>query len=229
MKKLLFTLLLTCMVGVCHAERELFPINWDNMEKIAKAQSDSVRALAVRLSADTLDRSLTWEERRLAVYGMGILNPQLNLKKAAYDGNEYYREGKYEEALECAKTLLKDNPLNTNALSLAERSILQMVKAGNKKYTKSNAEIYYLRAQRVYNTIATTGNGSEDYPFHVTEVPEEYNFMRYYLEIWEYSGQKLVGTCDVITLSETSQYYNAETVWFDATWPLTVLQREFEK
>ena len=209
-----------CMIGVCRAERELFPINWDKIENIAKTQSDRVRALAIRLSADTLDRSLTWEERRLAVYGMGILNPQLNLKKAAFDGNEYYREGKYEEALECAKSLLRENPLNTKALSLAERSILQMVKAGNKKYTKSNAEIYYLRAQRVYNTIATTGNGSKDYPFYVTEVPDEYNFMRYYLEIREFTGQKLVGTCDVITLGETSQYYNAETVWFDVTWSL---------
>ena len=229
MKKLFLSLLLMCMVGVCRAERELFPVNWKQMEEVAKNQCDSVRALAKRLSADTLDRSLTWEERRLAIYGMGILCPCLGTSKTAMDGDEYYGQGKYEEALECAKSLLKENPLNTKALSLAERSILKMVKNGSKKYTKSNAEIYYLRAQRVYNTIATTGNGSEDYPLYVTEVPDEYNFMRYFLEIWEFTGQKLVGTCDVITLGETSQYYNAETVWFDATWPLKVLQRKFEK
>lgn len=229
MKKLFLSLLLMCMVGVCHAERELFPINWDKMEKIAKAQSDSVRALAIRLSADTLDRSLTWEERRLAVYGMGILYPRLSSNKTTKEGDTYFSQGKYEEALDCAKILLKDNPLNTKALSLAERSILKMVKAGSTKYTKSNAEIYYLRAQRVYNTIATTGNGSEDYPFYVTEVSDEYNFMRYYLELFEYKEQKLVGTCDVITLGEKSQYYTAATIWFEATWPLMVIHRQFQK
>ena len=52
--------------------------------------------------------------------------------------------------------------------------------------------------------------------------------MRYYLELWEYNGQKLIGTCDVFDLKETSKYYDDKEIWFDTSRSLKLLHEKFK-
>ena len=70
-----------------------------------------------------------------------------------------------------------------------------------------------------------TGLGNEEYPFCVTTVSDEYEFMRNYLELYEYEEQALIGSCDVFTLKETSEYYSDKKIYFDATRPLEILEK----
>ncbi len=216
MKRTLLCLMICLWAFSAFAERELFPIKWSEIETTTSTNPNYVKSLVERLSLPTIDKNLTWDERRLAFYGQSILTEgkednKVNEAISSYNSNEY------EKALELAKQALTINALSLPALRIAENSILNLIKAGNTKYQKSDAEVFCNRAFRIYNTIATTGNGSQEYPFFVTKVSDEYEFMRYYLELWEYSGQRLVGVCDVFELKETSKYFSEKKIWFDTS------------
>ena len=117
------------------------------------------------------------------------------------------------------------NPLNLRALDRAGMCIALLIESGDTSYSKDEAKLYFNRAMRIYNTIAMTGLGDEEYPFCVTSVADEYEFMRNYLELYEYESQALVGVCDVFTLKETSEYYSDKKIYFDATRPLEMLAK----
>ena len=71
---------------------------------------------------------------------------------------------------------------------------------------------------RIMNTIAVTGDGSEKHPFYVTKVSDEYNFMRYYLDIWGYKMQMITNEgCDMFQLKEKSKYYSQMELFFECT------------
>lgn len=208
--------------------RELFPIDWKQIESTVTEYTDSVKSLIVRLSGPTLDKTLTWEERRLAIYGQSIFseNKESDMANKAV---EMYRAEKYKESIEYAKQALEINPLNVAALYAYKNCIAALVKSGDTSYSMDDGQILHNREQRIYNTIATTGDGSKENPFYVTCVAEEYYFMRYYLDLWEWSGQSLVGMCDVFDLTEESKYYSSKTIYFDTSRSLMITHKQFEK
>lgn len=101
------------------------------------------------------------------------------------------------------------------------------MEAGDTAYTDSDLELYVMREIKLLSTIAKTGDGSEEYPFCVTNVDDEYDFMRTYLRLSRFGGQALVGRCDVITIAEQSEYYKADKIYFDATRPLEIMEELF--
>lgn len=219
-------------VGLCTLSfakgRELFPINWSEIEKTTKEKPEYVKSLVARLSAARLDTTLTWDERRLAVYGQSILS-ESEEEILADKASDAYREENYNEAIEISKKALEINPVNVTVLNICKNAIAQLVKSGDSTYDIAEGQIYHNREMRIYNTIATTGDGSAESPFYVTCVSEEYCFMRYYLDLWKWSQQSLVGMCDVFTLTETSDYYSDETIYFDTSRSLMLLQKKYEK
>ena len=227
MKKALLGLMLSLWTLSVYAERELFPIKWNEIENAVAANPNQVKSLVERLALPTLDKTLTWDERRLAFYGQSILIKDKEDGKVR-EATSAYNAGQYEKSLSIAKEALTINALSLSALRIAENSILYLIEAGNAEYQKSDAEVFYNRAFRIYNTIATTGDGSSEHPFFVTKVSDEYDFMRYYLELWDYSGQSLVGTCDVFDLEKTSKYYSEKRVWFDSSRSLYLLQEKMK-
>lgn len=228
MKKLLFTLIILISFPNCVEGRELFPIDWEQIEKTTLAYPDSVKSLVARMSAPTIDRTLSWDERRLAVYGQSVLNENNNYNGSANDATQLYNDKKYKEAIANAKEDLEFNPLDVSALITCGKSILKLIEQGDSSYQKSDADVFFNRAFRIYNTIATTGDGSKEHPFYVTCVPEEYSFMRYYLDLWDYTSQSLVGQCDVFTLGETSEYYSEKTIYFDTSRSLSLLVKSLK-
>ncbi|MGM9802674.1 MAG: DUF4919 domain-containing protein [Muribaculaceae bacterium] len=225
-------LILSCLLvwACCLAEeRQLFPINWEIIEKTVTENPDSVKKLALRMTDTSKKIDLTWDERRLAVYGQSILTENKD-DALVVDANKAFSEGKYSEAITLAHKVLDVNPLNLKALNVVEYSIWKLMEAGDTiTYTKAQAMEYSLRAFRIYNTIATTGDGSMQHPFYVTCVSDEYLFMRFYLNLWKYKGQKLVGMCDVFTLAEASEYYDSETIVFDTSRSLMLLMKAFKE
>lgn len=214
------TVLFSCLAAF--GQREIISVDWNVVKGIVAENPDEVRELVKRLSAPTLDATLTYNDRIIAFYGQSLLS---NGKEGALvdDAAKLFSQGDYVNALAKAKEALDINPLNIRALDRAGRSINELIDAGDTSYTKDDGKQYFNRAMRLFNTIAMTGDGSKDYPFCVTSVSDEYDFMNNYLELYEFESQFLVGNCDVFILSETSKYYSNKELYFDATRPLEIL------
>lgn len=224
MKKLILSLAVMFSCLAAFGQREIISMDWDVVKEIVKEDPDDVRELVSRLSAPTLDTTLTYNDRIIAFYGQSLLS---NGKEAALvdDMSKLYSQKDYVNALGKAREALAINPLNLRALDRAGMCIALLIESGDTSYSKDEAKQYFNRAMRIYNTIAMTGLGDEEYPFCVTSVEDEYEFMRNYLELYEYESQALVGFCDVFTLKETSEYYSDKKIYFDATRPLEMLAK----
>lgn len=228
MKKLILSLAVMFSCLAAFGQREIISMDWDVVKEIVKEDPDDVRELVSRLSAPTLDTTLTYNDRIIAFYGQSLLS---NGKEAALvdDMSKLYSQKDYVNALGKAREALAINPLNLRALDRAGMCIALLIESGDTSYSKDEAKQYFNRAMRIYNTIAMTGLGDEEYPFCVTSVEDEYEFMRNYLELYEYESQALVGFCDVFTLKETSEYYSDKKIYFDATRPLEMLAKALGK
>lgn len=226
MKKIiiLISLLLSCVAAF--AQRDIIAMDWSVIKEIVREDPDEVKDLVVRLSAPQLDTTLTYEDRIIAFYGQSLLSDG---REAALvvEVSKLFSKADYKNALVKAREALAINPLNIRALERAGMCIAELIESGDTSYSKDEAKQFFSRAMRLYNTIAMTGLGNEEYPFCVTSVDDEYEFMRNYLELYEYEEQALVGICDVFTLKETSEYYSEKKIYFDATRPLEMLSKSF--
>ena len=199
-------------------EREIIPVNWEQIRKEVDKNPRKVKDLVARLSAVNLDTTLTYQDRILAFYGQSFLT---NDKEESLK-NEMYKQkdkGLMKKSLETAKKILEINPLNLEALNHAGQILYSMANesTSNSGVTKEDAKLYFNRAMRIFNTIAMTGDGSAKYPFYVTKVSDEYCFMRFFLDLWEYKMQAATSNCDVITLNKTSKYYDKSQIYFEIT------------
>lgn len=222
MKKLLLSVAVLFSCLAAFGQREIITMDWDVVKGIVKDNPNKVKELVERLSAPTLDTTLTYQDRIIAFYGQSLLSNGKE-KTLVDDASKLYSKEDYVNALAKAKDALAINPLNIRALDRAGSSIIGLIAAGDATYTKKDAKQYFNRAMRLFNTIAMTGDGSKNYPFCVTSVSDEYDFMNNYLELYEFESQSLVGNCDVFILSETSKYYSNKELYFDATRPLEML------
>jgi len=206
------------------------PVDWEKIQKVAENDPQQIRGLVARLSAAEIDTTMTWEERTLAYYGQSYLTPMTELNEGmALD--KLLREGKYEECLAGAKDLLKKNPVSLKALSNALYAMMYMLQDSTKygSLSRDEARTYYNRMHRVLNTIAITGDGTEERPFYVTAVSDEYVFMHHYLEIKKIKMQYLTGHNDVFDLDETSEYYSHPKLFFDITRVLEIENDMFKQ
>lgn len=226
MKKIiiLISLLLSCVAAF--AQRDIIAMDWSVIKEIVREDPDEVKDLVVRLSAPQLDTTLTYEDRIIAFYGQSLLSDGREAALVVEVSN-LFSKADYKNALVKAREALAINPLNIRALERAGMCIAELIESGDTSYSKDEAKQFFRRAMRLYNTIAMTGLGNEEYPFCVTSVDDEYEFMRNYLELYEYEEQALVGICDVFTLKETSEYYSEKKIYFDATRPLEMLSKSF--
>ena len=206
--------------------REIFPVDWKKLKKIVKKDSDAVKEAVNRLSEVESDPSLTDQDRILAFYGQALLTNGRE-QSLADDASRLFSQKDYVNALGKAKEALEINPLNLTALDKAGAAIVMLIEQGDTSFTSDDAMYYFNVAMRIFNTIAATGYGSEEHPFCITSVADEYVFMRNYLEIYRIKQQALVGVCDVFILEETSQYYSEQKIYFDATLPLERLKDLF--
>ena len=198
--------------------RDIIPVDWKEMQKVADNDPQRIKDLVSRLSTNEIDTTMTWNERILAYYGQSYLTPMTELAEGR-TLDKLFNEKKYEECLTEAKELLKKNPVSLKALSKAAFSISRMVKdtTNTVNVTIEEGQVYYNRMMRIFNTIATTGDGTKENPFYVTAVSDEYLFLHYYLDIWEVELQSLVGQCDLLELKEESEYYDRPQIYFEIT------------
>ena len=198
----LISIFVCCSLALTtHAQivRQIKPVDWKEVKKVADNDPQRIRDLVARLSADKIDTTMTWNERVLAYYGQSYLTPNT-------------------EMTDC---------LDQDNLAFA---ITRMLKDSTNHYdvSKEEGQIYFNRMSRIFNTIASTGAGTEKLPFAVTAVSDEYLFMRYYLNIWEIERQSFTGKYDVFELKETSQYYTDKKMYFDISRIMEIERSMFE-
>lgn len=215
---LVFLLLMPLTVNAQEEERMIIPVDWKEVKDVADKDPERIRNLVARMSASELDTTMTWNERILAYYGQSFLTPFTD----SDDGRNLdvlMNDGKYEECLEGARELLKKNPVSLKALFNAAFAIAYILKdtTAQNCVSRQEGQVYYYRMQRIFNTIAITGDGTEEQPFYVTAVSDEYLFMHYYLDIWEFERQFMTSHCDGFDLKESSQYYSRPQLFFEIT------------
>ena len=211
-------------------ERDFIPVDWKEIKKVAENDPQQINNLVARMASSEIDTTMTWNERILAYYGQSYLTPMTELIEGM-TLDKLLKDGKYEECLSGAKELLKKNPVSLKALSNALYSMMYMLKdsTNHHGFSRDEAPTYYNRMHRILNTIAVTGDGSEERPFYVTAVSDEYLFMRHYLEIGKTKKQYFKGHFDVFELDETSKYYTHPTLYFDITRTLEIEKEMFLK
>ena len=223
-------LMLLISTSIFAQEREILPVNWKQIKEEVNKNPQKVKDLVTRLSATKLDTTLTYQDRILAFYGQSFLtnDEEESLKDQMYN---LKKKGLLQSSLETAKKILAINPLNLEALNHAGQILYAMANdsTSNSGITKEDAKVYFNRAMRIFNTIAITGDGSSQHPFYVTKVSDEYCFMRFFLDLWEYKMQAATSCCDVITLKGSSKYYNQPQIHFEITRVYELEMLQFQK
>ena len=133
-------------------------------------------------------------------------------------------EGRYGEAYERVCDALKTAPATPNYLATA----IQLAS----RVGRPRQEISGL-AWRLYNLLSwihATGDGTEDYPWKVVNVVDEYTFMRYMLEVESINEQSLVTNrhgvqCDVMEVEPVdNEMFSGSEIWFDVSFPIIMLE-----
>ena len=226
MKRFITSLILIAICCISFAQHDMTPVDWKEIKNQVKKDPQRVNELVAALATPEMYGSLSLEDCILGFYGQSILVKNAGRDKSD-EASRLYKQGEYEKALAAAGEALEKNPLNIRALEKSAYCIIALMEAGDTAYTDSDLELYVMREVKLLSIIAKTGDGSEEYPFCVTNVDDEYDFMRTYLRLSRFGGQALVGTCDVITIAEQSEYYKADKIYFDATRPLEIMEELF--
>lgn len=221
MKKVLIVLFLAFFVLLAKAQSRtvpIIPVDWKMIETEVKNHPEVVKALVDRMCLEKFDTTLTYKDRILAFYGQSYLSND----EEENDIRELYKlrnANKAMKSITLAQKILEKNPLNMDAINTMYQNIRKILNGNSKsQYTQRDLDLYANRMMRIMNTIAVTGDGSEKHPFYVTKVSDEYNFMRYYLDIWEYKMQMVTNEgCDMFQLKEKSKYYNQMELFFECT------------
>ena len=214
----IFITILFLSIECIAQEKEFLTIDWEQIKKEAMDNPQQVKDLVARFSAKDTDTTLTLQEMRLAFYGQSFLT---NDKEDEYmfDLYDQLRKKQLKECLITVKIILDINPLNLDALTTLSNIFSAAANATNDsgRTAAALAKSAQERAQRIFQLIAATGDGSKDHPFYVTKVSDEYCFMRHYLDLWEYRGQYMKDKQDVIMLKKKSENYKESTICFEIT------------
>ena len=212
-------------------ENETISVDWKEVKEVAEKDPQRIRDLVARMASSEVDTTMTWKERILAYYGQSFLKPNLEFTEGR-NLDDLFEEGKFEECLVGAKEQLKKNPLSLEALSNAALTISMMLEDSTHHYdvTFDEGKEYFSRMFMILATIANTGDGTKERPFSVTTVSDEYMFMHYYFNIWEFESQFLTSNkCDGFNLKEPNENYSRKQIFFDVSRVLEIEREMFRK
>lgn len=194
-------------------------VDYKEIEDYVKDNRSDYDALVGRfVSADT---TLTNDEIAKIYYGnffTGNFSPY-----ATNDGvNKAFKNKDYAKAFKMSQKLLKSNPVALDILQI----YLVSSKALNKEVEASNAQI---RFNQIVSMILDSGEGSEESPFKVICIADEYAILRTAYRIKEFKGQALTNNlCDKMTVvlkgNETPV-----SIYFDISLPFKELSKALKQ
>jgi hypothetical protein len=198
-------------------------VDWAAINKTATEHPEVIKELVSRFVATTPatpDTTLSYEDFALAFYGQSYI---CNDKEALpiMEMTDSIRSGNYVDAARLAKEVLKINPMSLDAY-VTLTNIAYLDRSDSTKtpiYSELEMRTYMTYMVRILYTIAATGDGSVKHPFFVTKISDEYNFMRYFFNLWDYKDQFISSECpcDGFELAKTSKSYSRPNIFFETT------------
>ena len=209
------------------AEYETYRITWEEVKAMAENHPDSLKTLINRLAlGDT-----TMRTKEILV---------------AYMGNSYFGVSPFGESRDARDALNKDDidsamvliekAIERNPLSLSNNHyyiVCAFAKNPQMNDDAVDADVILaaVRFNMLLSAIYYSGDGSQQFPFKVTCVDDEYTFMRAGLDLPHPTNQSLTNDGhDMFKLpSHTSTLYSGQEIHFDATRILQLEQEMFSR
>lgn len=231
---MIMSLLLVATEGMAQTSGKGFTAaNWQSVADIARNAPDSIRNIVKAMTDEGTTRCISLEEAFLGYAGQTYFTDNKRLEILLANARDSAYAGNADSAIAIYRRALQLNPLCLGALYNAYMLISNCIEdstSGGARYTAIEANQYAKMAAKLLRLIESTGDGTEEHPFAVTRVEDEYLLMVVVLKI-KTSAQYLMSgmkpPCDLFDVAETSEAYPRDKIYFDITRVLEIEKELF--
>ena len=210
------------------AEYETYRITWSEISALVENNPDSIKSLIDR--AVLGDTTLRTKELLVAYMGKSFFGA--SPFSESRDARSALNEEKIDSAMVLIEQAIKRNPLSlSNNYYYVVCALTQNPQISDYQAMQQdeNLKLAVARFNLLLEAIYYSGNGSQEYPYKVTCVDDEYTFMSQGLDLPRPTNQSLTKDGhDMFKLpAHSSTLYTGQEIHFDATRILQLEQNLF--
>lgn len=210
------------------AEYETYRITWSEIGALVESSPDSIKSLIDRAALG--DTTLRTKELLVAYMGKSFFGA--SPFGESRDARSALNEDNIDSAMVLIEQAIKRNPLSLSnnyyyvVCALAQNPQISDYQAMQQD---ENLKLAFTRFNLLLSAIYYSGNGSQEYPYKVTCVDDEYTFMSQGLDLPRPTNQSLTKDGhDMFKLpAHSSTLYTGQEIHFDATRILELEQNLF--
>ena len=210
------------------AEYETYRITWSEIRALVENNPDSIKSLIDR--AVLGDTTLRTKELLVAYMGKSFFGA--SPFSESRDARSALNEDNIDSAMVLIEQAIKRNPLSlSNNYYYVVCALTQNPQISDYQAIQQdeNLKLAVTRFNQLLKAIYYSGNGSQEYPYKVTCVDDEYTFMSQGLDLPRPTNQSLTKDGhDMFKLpAHSSTLYTGQEIHFDATRILELEQNLF--
>ena len=210
------------------AEYETYRITWSEISALVENNPDSIKSLIDRTALG--DTTLRTKELLVAYMGKSFFGA--SPFSESRDARSALNEEKIDSAMVLIEQAIKRNPLSlSNNYYYIVCALTQNPQISDYQAMQQdeNLKLAVARFNLLLEAIYYSGNGSQEYPYKVTCVDDEYTFMSQGLDLPRPTNQSLTKDGhDMFKLpAHSSTLYTGQEIHFDATRILQLEQNLF--
>ena len=210
------------------AEYETYRITWSEISALVENNPDSIKSLIDRAALG--DTTLRTKELLVAYMGKSFFGA--SPFSESRDARSALNEDKIDSAMVLIEQAIKRNPLSlSNNYYYVVCALTQNPQISDYQAMQQdeNLKLAVARFNLLLEAIYYSGNGSQEYPYKVTCVDDEYTFMSQGLDLPRPTNQSLTKDGhDMFKLpAHSSTLYTGQEIHFDATRILELEQNLF--
>ena len=210
------------------AEYETYRITWSEISALVENNPDSIKSLIDRAALG--DTTLRTKELLVAYMGKSFFGA--SPFSESRDARSALNEDKIDSAMVLIEQAIKRNPLSlSNNYYYVVCALTQNPQISDYQAMQQdeNLKLAVARFNLLLEAIYYSGNGSQEYPYKVTCVDDEYTFMSQGLDLPRPTNQSLTKDGhDMFKLpAHSSTLYTGQEIHFDATRILQLEQNLF--
>ena len=210
------------------AEYETYRITWSEISALVENNPDSIKSLIDRTALG--DTTLMTKELLVAYMGKSFFGA--SPFSESRDARSALNEEKIGSAMVLIEQAIKRNPLSlSNNYYYVVCALTQNPQISDYQAMQQdeNLKLAVARFNLLLEAIYYSGNGSQEYPYKVTCVDDEYTFMSQGLDLPRPTNQSLTKDGhDMFKLpAHSSTLYTGQEIHFDATRILQLEQNLF--
>ena len=210
------------------AEYETYRITWSEISALVENNPDSIKSLIDRTALG--DTNLRTQELLVAYMGKSFFGA--SPFSESRDARSALNEDNIDSAMVLIEQAIKRNPLSlSNNYYYVVCALTQNPQISDYQAMQQdeNLKLAVTRFNQLLKAIYYSGNGSQEYPYKVTCVDDEYTFMSQGLDLPRPTNQSLTKDGhDMFKLpAHSSTLYTGQEIHFDATRILELEQNLF--